>query len=424
VTGFASPDLPAYWCYAIVFAVGALVSASVVNQLLSQYPDRWAFAGTLTLFAAHMCVPVVLFWFLDYTGALHDTSLFAALVVAIGYKQIFAGGIQGITLPGQTSRLWQPFEAWVKGVGDRVQQQQKLHLDRFTEAVKIFIRATPSRMETFEALVRARTKDYSGLDKALSDIRAMPPEAGIDARALDRLWSELRMSEPDNWGYLLRRQRLIPTGRYWLYLQNGRSRLVSSALIIVVSVALWSGMQFVLSGESEWMTAYHQWRLLKVTATERDRFRTYATLRDRVRDAMSSIETSGAADSQRARIRMALAPVIASLKYKDLAARQCDDILRLVVDVHAKPVNEVVLPDLVDALRTENSYCRAAVQQVLVGLQKADYATAALPAALSSWTPNKDDTPLTIDQNARTWMAWWNSGKPGEAKPAPPPTGA
>jgi hypothetical protein len=419
VTGFASPDLPAYWCYAIVFAVGAIVSASVVNQLLSQYPDRWAFAGTLTLFAAHTCVPVALFWFLDYTGALHDTSLFAALVVAIGYKQIFAGGIQGITLPGQTSRLWQPFEAWVKSVGERVQQQQKLHLDRFTEAVKIFIRGTPSQMQAFEALVRARTKDYPALDTALSDIRAMPPQAGVEARALDRLWSELRMSEPDNWGYLLRRQGLIPVGRYWLYLKNGRSRLVSGALIIVVSVGLWSGMQFVLSGESEWMTAYHQWRLLKVTATERDRFRTYATLRNRVRDAVASIDTSGSSvDSQRARIRTALAPLIASLKYKELAARQCDDILRLVVDVHARPVDEVVLPDLIDALRTENSYSRAAIQQVLIGLQKADYGTAALPAALSSWTPSKDDTPLTIDQNARTWMAWWNAGNPGEPKPA------
>ena len=159
MTGFASPDLPAFWCYAIVFAVGAIVSASVVNQLLSQYPDRWAFAGTLMLFVAHTCVPVALFWFLDYAGALHDTSLFAALVVAVGYKQIFAGGIEGITLPGQTSRLWQPFEAWVKRVGDRVQAQQKVHLDRFTEAVKIFIRETPSRIEKLEALVRARTKD-------------------------------------------------------------------------------------------------------------------------------------------------------------------------------------------------------------------------------------------------------------------------
>lgn len=211
----------------------------------------------------------------------------------------------------------------------------------------------------------------------------MPPEAGVEARALDRLRSELRTAEPDNCGYLLRRQGLIPIGRYWLYLKNGRSRLVSSALIIVVSVALWSGMQFMLSGESEWMTTYHQWRLLKVTSTERDRFRTYATLRDRIRDAVESMGTSGiASDAQRARIRSALAPVIASLKYKELAARQCDDILRLVVDVHATPVEEVLLPDLVDALRTENSYSRAAVQKVLVGLQKADYPGpgAALPA--------------------------------------------
>ena len=371
------------------------------------------------MFVAHTFVPVVLFWFLDYAGALHDTSLFAALVVAIGYRQIFAGGIEGITLPGQTSRLWQPFEAWVKRVGDRVQQQQKLHLDRFTEAV-IFIRAAPSRMEALEALARARWKEDPTLDSDLAVVRGMPAGAGVEARALDRLWSELRTAKQDNWGYLLRRQRLIPIGRYWLYLKNGRSRLVSSALIIAVVVALWSGMQFVLSGESEWMTTYHQWRLLKTTATEPDRFRTYTTLRDRVRDAAASMTPSGTpGDAQRARIRAALAPVIASLRYKELAPRQCDDILRLVVDVHTTAVDEVVLPDLFDALRTENPYCRAAVQKVLVGLQKADYAAAALPAELSSWTPSKDDTPLTIDQNTRAWAVWWNAGKPVDGNRSP-----
>jgi hypothetical protein len=272
-------------------------------------------------------------------------------------------------------------------------------------------------MKSFEALVRARTKNYAGLDQRLTAIRAMPAEAGVEARALDELWSELRISEPDNWGYLLRRQRLIPWGRYWLYLKNGRSKLVSTALVLVLSVALWSGLRFVLAGESEWMTAYHQWRFLKVAATDHDRFRTYRTLRDRVHAAADGIRSSSSSPELKLRISSTLAPLVAWLKYNELAARQCDDILRLIVDVHSSVVDEIVMHDLIDALRTENPYSRAAVQKVLVGLQQADYKGAALPTALSTWTPSRDDSPLTIDDYTRKWASWWNDGKPVPATP-------
>lgn len=424
MVGFASPDLPAYWCYAIVLAVGALVSATVVNQLLSQYPDRWAFAGTLLLFGAHTLIPVALFWFLDYVGALHDTSLFGALVVAVGYRQIFAGGIQGITMPGQTPRLWQPFEAWVKQVADRVQLQQKIHLDRFTEAVKSYIRDKPERIETFENLLCARTRNYESLEKRLCTIRDMPAAAGIQARVLDELWSELRMSEPDNWGYLLSRQKLIPLGRYWLYLRNGRSKLASAAIVMLIAGALWFGLSFVLRGESKWITAYHHWRLTKVTATDRDRFRTYRTLRDEVRGAVAATKTSSAVPNEPNRIHGTLVPLITTLKYRELAAQQADDILRLIVDVHSVEVDAVVIPDLIDALRTENPYTRAAIQKVLLGLQKADFPAALPSQELSAWTPSKDDTSLTIDDHVRKWLAWWNAANPHPIAPSNSPTRA
>jgi len=57
VTEFASPDLPAYWCYAIVFVVALVVSFVSVNLLLSQYPNRWGFSGTILLFAAYTIKP-------------------------------------------------------------------------------------------------------------------------------------------------------------------------------------------------------------------------------------------------------------------------------------------------------------------------------------------------------------------------------
>jgi len=115
-----SPDLPAYLCYGIVLALGVLVARATVNSLLAAQLSRWGDPNTWALFAAHTALPVVLFWFLDYTSALSDSSLFGALVVAFGYKQIFAGGVQGITMSRQTPRLWQPFEAWVSQIKESI----------------------------------------------------------------------------------------------------------------------------------------------------------------------------------------------------------------------------------------------------------------------------------------------------------------
>lgn len=142
-----SPDVPAYVCYLLVLVTGMLVARSQVNRLLSAFPQRWGFLSTWALFWTHSAVPVALFWLLDYTNAVRDTSLFGALVVAFGYRQVFAGGVESIRLPGQTQRLWQPFEAWVNRVVERIALRSKQYLDRFYERVKSFLAGNEKRLQ-------------------------------------------------------------------------------------------------------------------------------------------------------------------------------------------------------------------------------------------------------------------------------------
>ena len=103
MAGLASPDVPAFYCYLIVVVAGFFVARAHVNERLKDYPDHWAFLSAWLLFLAYWAMPPLLFWLLDYTSAVQDTSLFAAFVVAFGYRQLFAGGIQGVSMPGQTS---------------------------------------------------------------------------------------------------------------------------------------------------------------------------------------------------------------------------------------------------------------------------------------------------------------------------------
>ena len=212
MTGFGSPDIPAYWSYALVLIVAIVVGRANVNNLVAGFNNRWAFAGTWWLFLAYVALPIALFWFLDYTSTLQDTSLFAALVVAAGYRQIFAGRIQGISLPGQTSAFWQPFEAWVSRTNDRIQTRQKQYKDRFDERVRASFAADPARLAQFETLVFERSNDPAALTAALNPLRANPPPPGAPAKIVNILWRELRMAEAENYGYLLYRRRLVSWG--------------------------------------------------------------------------------------------------------------------------------------------------------------------------------------------------------------------
>src|ERR1700748_2075579 len=107
-----SPDLEAYWCYAIVFFLAVIVAAVQVRLLLKGLANAWATARAWLLLGAYTAVPLLLFWALDRADALHDTSLFAAILVALTYRQILAGSSQGITVPSGLATAWQPFVTW------------------------------------------------------------------------------------------------------------------------------------------------------------------------------------------------------------------------------------------------------------------------------------------------------------------------
>jgi hypothetical protein len=290
VTGFASPDVPAYVAYALILVLAVLVARYTVNDRLATHPDRWAFAGTWALFLAHVAIPLLLFWFLDYTSVVHDTSLFAAFLVAFGYQQIFAGGFQGIQLPGQTGALWKPFDAWVVKVVDRMATRSKLYLDRFDYKVRSLIMDDPGRTEAFRSLALARSKDPAKLQAALAGFTSTGDDNADQRLRLDILWRDFRAAEPDLYGWLLYQRRVgggtgwwprrvVQGWRYWIWLKNGRSKLISAAVlvgvlaVIVVALVWLSSFQAGSDRQHDLAIQYHQWRFLKANATDRDRWR-------------------------------------------------------------------------------------------------------------------------------------------------------
>jgi len=407
-----SPDLPAYLCYAIVLALGALVAGGTINALLAAQSSRWGYWNTWALFAAHTAIPVALFWFLDYTSALRDSSLFGALVVAFGYKQIFAGGVQGITMPGQTPRLWQPFEAWVSQIKDKIVTVDQKSRDLFNTRVRAHIAGSPERLTQLRDLTFANTQDPTALSNQLAALLATPPPPTaspesfaqwLHSEEVQLLLSDLRRSQPSSYDFLLMETQTV---KFWMYKnwrRSTRSRiaawLVPITLLLGVGLAAWT----VLSNHTVALK-YAQWRFTKANASPTEHFRAQEYLLGRMGAASQAPDSTD-------QIGAIIAPLTLKLRFKDISPQTAEDILGLLVESQSCKADPVVIPQLIEALRNPNDAIRLQTLRSLSRIRENHYPRVPPPEAdvIPKWIPNKDESAISIDQHVRSWENWWGT---------------
>lgn len=408
-----SPDIPAWISYLLVLSLGMLVARSNVNQLLASQPGHWSFLNTWALFGAHAAIPVVLFWFLDYSAALRDTSLFAALVVAFGYRQIFAGGIQGITMPGPTPRLWQPFEAWVNGIKDQIATEYKNRRDLFDTKVRTYLASDANRIQGLVNLSFTYTQNPAGLAAARDSLAKQVIPAGAPAESFEQwrnneevriLLNDLRMSQPINYGLFLYQHDLITRWMYHNWLQSRRSRVVGWIATTLISLTIVLGL--VLCYRSERVSfLYYQWRLTKSGASERDRFRS----REYLVGQLHAAEKATPADL--GKIASIASPLVVRLRFRGTPPQTAEDVLALFTDAHSPGVDRVVIPGLIEALRNPSEDLRLRIRRELSGLQKADFPGSVPDESADKWVPAKNESAVEIDHYVALWQAWWQTAQ-------------
>jgi hypothetical protein len=416
-----SPDLPAWFCYLLVLSLGMLVARANVNRLLASQPGHWGFVNTWVLFSAHAVMPVVLFWFLDYTSALRDTALFGALLVAFGYRQIFAGGIQGITMPGQTPRLWQPFEAWVSRIKEQIATQYQDSRSLFDAKVRVYLASDTARMERLRGLSFTYTSNPEALSEQLTKLASQKAPDGAPAQSIQQwknneeariLLNDLRRSQPVNYGIFLYQDRLITSWMYHNWRQSRQSQWagwVGAALIILTI-----GFGALKCYRSERVTtSYYQWRLTKAGVSDYDRFRSREHLASRLEAAVHATPP----DAQR--VAALVSPLIARLRFRDTSPQTADDVLALFIDTHSPGADRVVIPGLIEALRNPNEDLRLRVRRAISGLQQADFPNNVPDDVADKWVPAKNENPMDIDRHVQAWQAWWRGVQ--AAPPAPLP---
>jgi hypothetical protein len=382
-----SPDLEAFYCYGLVLLIGLLVAWSQVSKRLGRLPGQWIMVNTWLLFFAYTFVPVLLFWFLDRTNAVHDTSLFAAILVGFGYRQILSGSVGSIRVSGDVSKFWQPFGAWADSISDRIRERIKLNNSQFDERLLATITTDDTKFATLKAITMTHTADPSALDQSLQAIERNKPvlgDAGVRAKQASFLYQNLQQSSPQQFEYLLNKNDVISKKWYLWYAQEWRSKttaiVVAVALLACVLGAVWR------LGTPLNYARYYVWRLHKDNASDYDRFRSRTKL-------LGYVATTPSIYSQLTHL----------LKVPNLPVKTADNILGLLVETRQSAAkNKVDLQSLlVDALRTENPDIRMRIHKVLLYLARERGAT--VPAELENWQSDPKQSAVDIDKITEQW---------------------
>ena len=171
-----SPDLDARICYGIVFLCAILSACLQVRGrfVALKVPATWVWRAPTTwlIFAIYILTPLGLFWLMDRANALNDTSLFAALLVALAYPAILAGGFGGIKAPAGLDGIFKPLtvftDSLVEAVNKQLARMEKSladHMvDRMLKDSKLFDELIQS--------VQSSASNAADLDKDLKELDA------------------------------------------------------------------------------------------------------------------------------------------------------------------------------------------------------------------------------------------------------------
>jgi hypothetical protein len=390
-----SPDLEAFYCYLVVLVVGLLVARGQVSTKLRNFPGYWVMPGTWLLFLAFTLVPVVLFWSLDRTGAIHDTSLFAALLVGFGYQQILAGGLASLKAPGEASKLWQPFSKWTDRVAENVAERVQRNDSRFRERVIADLAKDENKLAKMEILVLSRSSKPGEVQRTRTELEEVRQsfqsvsEESARENVAKHLYRGLKRIADRDAEFLMYRRGVTSWATYYWYAREWRSKTFAfgAAAFVLLSV-LWTYHQF---DRPEYRLEYYAWRLGKPGITPADRFRATRNLLAFLGNEASSAATCG---------RLA-----ELLRDPELQVASVDQVLSLLMEgLGANSGNaDQMLPALVGALRTGSIDARARVHDALLHLApKAGYTPVACEG-LNEWKPIQGNSLTELDQYVDRW---------------------
>ncbi len=392
-----SPDIEAFWSYLIVLVLGVFVARRQVTKRLENLKDVWLVVDTWVLFFAYLAVPLALFWLLDRTDAVKDSSLFAALLVGVGYERILAGSDSSIAAPQGMSGYWSPFVSYANRVTEKIRDAARRADRRLQKRLLGEILADDAKFTDLENLAKTLTPNVAALTDELDAVDA-DDTLGAGAkreRKADILYEEAHAA--GDFLYELKEKGLVTTRWYvWHAHQLGSKFSALAVLLIVAAVVVYARQEISLPRLE---VNYALWRLEKPNASSVDLYRNARRLAERLNDPHT-----GAYAFEHLGVR---------LRAPEPALARIDSLLQIVLSNRCAAVAAGAdLPELlIQSLNASNVDVRARIHRALVYL--AEDQRLEVPTELADWSPSEGDSVTDLQRQIAQWRDYWrDAGQP------------
>jgi hypothetical protein len=415
-----SPDIEAWIAYLLVALSGGWVARRQVRRRLADMPHAWRVPHTWFLFLIYLLVPILLYWVLDRTSAIIDTSMMSALLVGFGYERIMAGtntedgtGSAGVAAPGPVRSIWAPLLAYADEIAAKVRDTLNREASHELALAIKDVAADPARLDKLAQLARVRTADLAAFDariKTIDDTYGPISEEETRVRKTRAYMAQV-MAEEDYKG-LLAERGVIDSGWWQRASGSGEAiaRLIGVALIVAVLAWALVGEKrvFSMTGSlwSDAVVAYRLWRIEKPNATDANLVRA----RDRLGELLAD-------PRQRDAVVVGLAR---ALQAPGLSSQRADRLLQVLVANRAVfgDSQQALAARLIDALHADSPDVRTRINNALLFLAgQAGLDNAPEIARVRQWSAQTTDTMVEIEEQIVNWRRIWKLPEAGGGQP-------
>ena len=435
-----SPDIEAYFCYLIVASLGAITAVVQINRGLGDLAGIWLIPGTWLLFLMYLGVPIGLFWFLDRTGAISDTSFFAAALIGVGYERIMNGTSQTIATTTSLLQFWTPFQTYANEVQKSVLERTKRNEQRLIDGLVSSVLKQHDRYDLLENMAVSASLNPATLRTKLADVDAaaaaapaVPPVpatpaapvtpaagAGVGritgavaalvgaaasadpAAARQRqlledktrlLFTEL-VKVPDAF-YRMKTKGIISWRVYLLDVKGMRRLLYAVVALIPVAIVLYLVWSRVVPDLNKLRSEYYVWRLVKANATSIEQNRARSNLL-----ALMNVKDSSIREP-------ATQNMVQTLRQPGLPVERIDLLLQSLLE--SRIDGDLNLPkQLIGSLRSASVDARARVNDVLKHLAD-NLCSKKFDEKDKMWKPSDGDATVSLELRIKAWSDYWTN---------------
>ncbi len=373
-------DVSAWICYLVIAVIGSVVSFYHVNSKLYGAKILWLRIELWVVYLLYILFPVTLFWLLDASGEVKDTSLLWAALIALVYRKILSGNTEQVKAPDILSGYWVSLENLIEKLienwGDSVHkfnQWQHRAIQRRLSAVD-----RAKLINLLEFSKRLEISVPEGIAQAAST------QGDIDRQAMSALSEKVYMAAMKEYRNdipnIFVEEKVLTTLEVFLHCKFQLRQILTTLSF----TAILAGSAFLLfkvtSSESfNPELDYYVWRIGKSNTSEKDVHRNSRA----IVNLMKSEALSGN------KKEYLLSRLLGKLYSVDISTDRAKKITHLLAELKEEVPNQgEFISNLADILRSERFEIRVIVQSNLLFFAHAFDKT--LPPELTNADVSKD----------------------------------